>query len=128
MEEMARHIHRDLSQTRRTAEKLLEAGLLLAHGNTRNRSYTLSPGLYRAKGKQIAYTRQAGFSSLQHEQMVLGHVRHHGRILRNEVVELCQLTDSQAAKLLKRLKSEGRLLQHGERRWAFYTLGDKAAL
>lgn len=121
-DELARHIHRDAVQARRTLEQLVEAGLVQPHGNTRNRSYTLSAEVYRAKGQQVAYTRQAGFSSLQHEQMVLSHVQHHGRIQRSEVVELCHLTGDQAAKLLKRLKNEGRLVKHGERRWAFYTL------
>ena len=109
-------------------EHLVEAGLVQAHGNTRNRSYTLSAELYRATGQQIAYTRQVGFNSLQHEQMVLGHVQHHKRIRRGEVIDLCHLTGDQAAKLLKRLKDEGKLVQHGERRWAFYTLSGNELL
>lgn len=127
-DELTHHIHRDAAQARRTLEQLVEAGLVQPHGNTRNRSYTLSAEVYRAKGQQVAYTRQAGFSSLQHEQMVLNHVRHHGRIQRSEVIELCHLTGDQAAKLLKRLKDEGRLVKHGERRWAFYTLSENEPL
>lgn len=121
-DELARHIHRDAARAKRTLELLVEAGLVEAHGNTR-RSYTLSANLYRAKGDKLAYTRQAGFSRLQHEQMVLGHVRHHERIQRSEVVELCHLTVNQAGKLLKRLSDEGRLVKHSERRWAYYTMG-----
>lgn len=128
VEELAGHIHRDQSQAKRTLERLVEAGLVQPHGNTRNRSYTLSAEVYRAKGKQVAYTRQAGFSPLQHEQLVLGHVEHHGRIRRSEVIELCHLTGDQAAKLLKRLKTEGRLVKHGERRGAFYTLSENEPL
>lgn len=124
MDELASHIHRDSVQARRTLELLVEAGLVQPHGNTRNRSYTLSAEVYRAKGNQVAYTRQAGFSGLQHEQMVLSHVRHHGRIQRSEVIDLCHLSRDQAAKLLRRLKDEGKLIQHGERRGSFYTLLD----
>ena len=123
VDELARHIHRDAAQARRTLEQLVEAGLVEAHGNTRNRSYTLSADLYRTKGGQVAYTRQAGFSGLQHEQMVLGHVRHHGRIKRGEVMELCHLNKGQAGKLLLRLKTEGKLVQHGTLKAAFYMLG-----
>ncbi|MCP5307462.1 MAG: putative DNA binding domain-containing protein [Chromatiaceae bacterium] len=123
-DELAQHIHRDAAQARRTLEQLVEAGLVQPHGNTRNRSYTLSADMYRAKGEQVAYTRQAGFSRLQHEQMVLSHVRHHGRIQRSEVIELCHLNRDQAARLLKRLKDEGRLRQHGKLRSSFYTPGD----
>lgn len=124
IDELARRIHRDPSQARRTLESLVEAGLVQPHGNTRNRSYTLSAEVYQAKGQQVAYTRQAGFSSLQNEQMVLSYIRQHGQIRRSEVIDLCRLTENQAAKLLKRLKDDGRLLQSGERRWAFYTLNE----
>ncbi len=122
-DELARHIHRDTAQARRTLERLIEAGLVQPHGNTRNRSYTLSAKVYQGKGQQVAYTRQAGFSRLQHEQMVLSHVRHHGQIRRSEVIELCHLSHDQAARLLNRLKEEGKLIQHGKLRFSFYTLG-----
>ena len=128
MDELAHHIHRDAAQARRTLEQLVEAGLVQPHGNTRNRSYTLSAEMYQAKGNRVAYTRQAGFSSLQHEQMVLSHVQHHGRIQRGEVMDLCHLSRDQAAKLLKRLKADGKLVQHGERRGAFYTLNKNEPL
>lgn len=127
-DELARHIHRDAAQARRTLERLVEAGLVQPHGNTRNRSYTLSVEVYQAKGQQVAYTRQAGFSSLQHEQMVLSHVRHHGQIRRSEVVDLCHLNRDQAARLLNRLKVEGKLIQQGKLRGAFYTLDENERL
>jgi hypothetical protein len=38
------------------------------------------------------------------------------------VIELCLLNTNQAANLLKRLKVEGKLVMHGKRRGAFYTL------
>lgn len=123
-DELARHIQRDPTQARRTLERLVEIGLVEAHGNTRSRSYTLSGDMYRATGDKLAYTRQVGFSKLQHEQMVLAHVHHHGRIQRSEVMELCHLGVEGAKSVLKRLKGEGRLVQHGTRRGAFYTLGE----
>jgi ATP-dependent DNA helicase RecG len=127
-DDLARHIHRDPVQSRRTLERLVEAGLVEAHGNTRNRSYTLSASVYRAQGERVAYTRQAGFSRLQHEQMVLAHVGHHGRIQRSEAVELCHLTPSQARRLQTRLTAEGKLVQHGAKRGSFYTLPDRERL
>ena len=128
VDELARHIHRDVAQARRALEQLVEAGLVEAHGNTRNRSYTLSAQLYQAQGNRVAYTRQAGFSGVQQEQMVLNHVQHHGRIQRGEVIELCHLNRDQAARLLNRLKAEGRLVQQGLRRGAYYTLPDHKLL
>jgi ATP-dependent DNA helicase RecG len=119
---LARHIQRDSSSARKTLEALVEAGLVEAHGATRARSYTLSAALYSASGGKAAYTRQLGFSPIQHEQMVLSYVRQHGRIKRGEVMELCRLSKDQANKLLNRLRSKAQIQMHGDRRGAFYTL------
>lgn len=127
-DELARRIQRDLAQAKRTLERLVEAGLVEAHGNTRSRSYTLSAGMYRAKGDKLAYTRQVGFTHVQHPEMVMNYVRQHGRIQRNDVMELCHLNQWQATRLLSRLKKDRRLQQQGERRWAFYTAGENESL
>ncbi|VVM57914.1 hypothetical protein PS645_01100 [Pseudomonas fluorescens] len=122
-DELAEHIQRDPASAKRTLEALTEAGLVEAHGATRARSYTLSARLYQASGDKAAYTRQAGFTPIQHEQMVLSYVRQHGQIKRAEVMELCRLAEGQAKKLLGRLRDEQRLIQHGERRGSYYTRG-----
>lgn len=123
-DELARHIHRSPAQARRTLEQLVEAGLVDAHGSPRSRSYTLSAEIYRATGDKLAYTRQVGFTHIQHPEMVLNYVRQHGRVQRKDVMELCHLTGSQAHKLLRRLTTEARLTMHGNKRGAFYTLGN----
>lgn len=124
-DELARHIQRDATQAKRTLEALVEAGLVQPHGGTpRTRSYTLTAALYGSdRTAKAAYTRQAGFSALQHEQMVLSYVRQHGSIRRSDVIELCRLSPPQARDLLKRLKMSGQLIQHGVRRGAHYKLG-----
>src|SRR5690625_6837048 len=43
---------------------------------------------------------QVGFTDLQHEQMVLSYVGHHGRIQRSQVMELCRLNKDQAYRLV----------------------------
>ncbi|MCF6781382.1 ATP-binding protein [Stutzerimonas stutzeri] len=119
---LAERIQRDVTSAKRTLEALTEAGMVEAHGATRGRSYTLSASLYQVVGNKAAYTRQAGFSPIQHEQMVLSYVQQHGQIKRAEVMDLCRLTEDQAWQLLKRLVSAEKLVKHGERRWSFYTL------
>ena len=121
---LAGRIERDAAQAKRTLEALVEAGLVQAHGTTRGRTYTLAPGLYQAAGDKAAYTRQIGFTSLQHEQMVLSYARQHKQIRRAEVMDLCRLNATQSRDLLKRLRDAGHLSQHGERRWAYYTPSD----
>lgn len=121
-EELATHIQREPAQAKRTLEALVEMGLVQAHGNARGRSYTLTAGVYQAEGDKAAYTRQVGFSALQHEQLVLNYVRQHGRIQRADAADLCRLTSIQARDLLKRLRDTGQLVQHGEKRGAYYVL------
>jgi ATP-dependent DNA helicase RecG len=121
-EDLAALIQQEIGQAKRTVESLVEAGLVEAHGKTRGRTYTLSAAMYKEKGDKIAYTRQAGFSKLQNEQMVLSHAQHHGRIQRQEVMELCHLGKDQANRLLKKLRDNGQLEMHGTTRNAYYTI------
>ncbi|WP_367025376.1 ATP-binding protein [Methylococcus sp. ANG] len=122
-EELAGRIQRDAASAKRTLEALTEAGLVEAHGSTRGRSYTLSAAVYRVAGDKAGYTRQAGFAPIQNEQMVLSYVRQHGQIRRAEVMDLCHLSEGQAKELIRKLKERGALIQHGERRAAYYTAG-----
>ncbi|MDO4682867.1 MAG: ATP-binding protein [Lautropia sp.] len=127
-DELARLIQREIPQARTILERLLEAGLVQAHNRGRHRMYTLSADVYRNSNDKAAYTRQAGFSKLQHEQMVLNYARDHKKIRRADVMELCHLNADQATRLLKRLSDDLRLQMHGERRGTYYTLGPNAHL
>ena len=110
--------------TRTALEKLVEAGLVEAHGTGRGRTYTLSAKVYRHSGRKAAYIRQVGFDRIQQEQMVLAYIDKHGSIKRAEVMELCRIFGPQAYHLLKRLKKQGKIHQKGEKRYAFYTRGN----
>ena len=106
--------------THTAVEKLVEAGLVEAHGQGRGRTYTLSAKVYRQTGQKAAYIRQAGFDPIQQEQMVLAYVDKHGSIKRADVMELCRITKDQAAKLLKRLTVEAKITKFGDRRGSYY--------
>lgn len=124
-DELAAHIQREPASARRTLEALTEAGLVEAHGHTRGRNYTLSAAVYQRQGAKAAYTRQAGFTALQHEQLVLNFVRQHDRIRRAEVMDLCHLSEGQAKDLLKRMVRSGLLELKGAGRGSFYEMGEK---
>jgi ATP-dependent DNA helicase RecG len=94
-------------------ERLVEAGLVEAHGVRKGRTYTLSPKVYKALGQPADYVRQAGFDPIQQEQMVLQFVRNHGRITRRDAVALCRIGEDQARRLLTKLHSEGKLRRTG---------------
>jgi len=48
------------------------------------------------------------------------YVAQHGRITRQEVIELCRLTPDQAYKLLRRLTDEKILEKQGNRKGSYY--------
>lgn len=124
LDDIARRIHRDPLRAKHSVEALVEAGLVEAHGGTpRTRSYMLAARLYRGIGQRAEFTRQVGFSAIQHEQMVLNFVKQHGEVRRSDVIELCRVTPEQAKLILKKLKDNQFLLQRGLRRGAYYTLG-----
>jgi len=110
------------SQVRIILEKLLETGLIEAHGSGRGRSYTLSAEVYRRSGQKAAYVRQAGFDALQQEQMVVKFIQSHGQIKRAYVMQLCHLDRNQAYRLLSRMKESGLIKQIGEQKGAVYEL------
>jgi ATP-dependent DNA helicase RecG len=125
IEQVTAALQKDETAARAAVERLVEAGLLIAHG-TRRRIYTLSPSLYRAMGMASGSVRQAGFDALQQSEMVRSYVKQHGRIRRADVIELCRLSPDEAKRLLSRLESEGVLVMHGERRGAWYSPGPRA--
>lgn len=108
--------------TRITLEKLVEAGLIDAHGVGRGRSYTLSAKVYKKAGQTAAYVRQTGFDPIQQEQMVLKFVEKHRRVKRAEVVELCKISPFQATRLLKRLAEDGKIVPMGKGKGTYYEL------
>ena len=119
-EQLAVWLQKDAAHVASSVESLVEVGLLQAHGAGRGRSYTLSPVLYRLLGEKAEYTRQAGFDRLQQEQMVKSYVEQHGRITRQEVIELCRLTPNQAYKLLVSLRNNGFLKKQGLKKGSSY--------
>ena len=118
--DLAPSVQKPEANVRATLEKLVETGFLEPHGTGRGRSYILSARMYQKAGQRAEYIRQAGFDSIQQEQMVLKYIGKHGNIKRAEVVELCRLSPDQAYKLLLRLKQRGEIEQIGQRKGAFY--------
>ena len=121
--ELAHFIPKGRDGAGRVLEALVERGLIQPHGMGRGRTYTLSPRIYRSLGQPAEYTRQAGLETMQQEQMVINFVRQHGEIRRKDVMDLCQLSQDQAYRLLRRLTAEGILQTVGKKKASFYTLG-----
>jgi len=103
------------TQARTVIESLVESGLVEARGSGKGRSYILSAGVYRELGQVVSYVHAKGFESEQMEQMILQYVKAHGRVTRQNVMELCRIYENQAGYLLKKLvkKDEIQLIEMG---------------
>ncbi len=119
---LARQIQRDDDNARQVLERLVEAGLVQAHGVKKGRTYILSPRVYKDLGQPAGYVRQAGFDPIQQEQMVLKYVQAHQRIARKDVVALCGINDDQARRILQKLASEKKLKPEGKGRATGYVV------
>lgn len=119
-DDAARLVQKPDAEARAALHRLVEAGLVEERGQKKGRTWHLSAATYRLLGDKAGYVRQRGFEPLQQEQMVLQYVERHGRITRGEAAELCRLSTDQAYRLLTRMKNEGRLVQHGSKKGAWY--------
>ncbi len=117
---LAHAIQRDDATARNVLERLVEAGLVQAHGVKKGRTYTLGSSVYRETGESAGYIRQAGFDILQQEQMIIGFVKNYGQVTRRDVVSLCKVSPDQATRLLKKLVDDGQLRMVGERKSSVY--------
>jgi ATP-dependent DNA helicase RecG len=122
--ELSEYLGIAVAPARATANGLTEAGILEARGSGRSRRFHLTARFYDLAEDRAAYVRVRTMDPLQQRQMVLDYVQTFGRITRGQAAELCQLTASEARRLLKSLVDEGRLELRGERRGAYYVLTD----
>jgi ATP-dependent DNA helicase RecG len=120
--DIASALQKSEQQTRIILERLLEAGVIEAHGTGRGRSYTLSAGVYQQSGQKAAYIRQTGFDKIQQEHMVMKYITTHGGIKREEAMALCRLNKDQAYRLLKRLANAGTIRFEGKGKRGKYVL------
>ena len=122
--EIAAAVQKKEGIVRSEVEALVGKGLVEAVGAGRARSYILSRDLYVSKEGKAAYTRQRGFSAIQHEQMILSYIDQHGQITRGEAMELCHLTKDQAYRALSRMCSKA-IHRQGKSSQAVYVRKDR---
>lgn len=113
----------NISEVRAKAvvEKLVEAGLVEASGNNRSRFYILSSKVYKDQNNVVGYVRQTGIDAIKHEAWIMELLQKQGgKITRDNVVELLNVTPSQAYRLLKKISDKGKLRLVGKGRSAYY--------
>lgn len=104
-------------------EKLVEAGLVDASGNNKARFYILSSKVYKEQDNIVGYVRQTGIDAVKYEAWIMELIQKQGgKITRDNVVELLNVTPPQAYRLLKKMSDKGRIKLVGSGRSAYYEL------
>ena len=104
-------------------EKLVEAGLVDASGNNKARFYILSSKVYKEQDNIVGYVRQTGIDAVKYEAWIMELIQKQGgKITRDNVVELLNVTPSQAYRLLKKMSDKGWIKLVGTGRSAYYEL------
>ncbi len=110
-------------RARAVAEKLVEVGLVDAGGNNKARFYILSSKVYKEQDNIVGYIRQTGIDAVKYEAWIMELIqKQNGKITRDNVVELLNVTPSQAYRLLKKMTDKGRIKLAGKGRSASYEL------
>lgn len=123
IQEISEYINVAESRTKANVEKLVEAGLVEAIGSNKSRVYILSSKIYKEQDKVVGYVRQTGIDAVKYEAWIMELVtKQNGRITRDNVVELLNVSTSQAYRLLKKLTEKGKLELVGSGRKAFYAI------
>ena len=123
LHELTDKIHVNEMRTKANVEKLVEAGLVEAIGNTSARTYILSSKVYRDQDNITGYVRQTGIELIKYEELIVKLAKtQHGIVTRENVVDLLGISPSQAYRMLKRLTDCGKLKLVGSGRAAHYEM------
>lgn len=98
------------NKVRSAVESMLELGLVEASGKGKDRTYILGKKLYRENKKAIQYVRQTDIDSIRYPELVMKlAATQNGVITKQDVIELLNVTPSQAYAVIKQLKQQGKL-------------------
>jgi ATP-dependent DNA helicase RecG len=104
---------------------LIVAGAVESIGRGKGTRYLLSRGLYAALGAKGVYTRKRGLDHETNKALLEAHLRGQGEA-GSPLSELRQVLPSESEgaiqRLLNELRSEGRVVLRGQRRWARWTM------
>lgn len=109
VKELSEIIHVTESRTKANVEKLIESGLVEANGSGKSRAYILSSKIYKEQDNLVGYVRQSGVDKVKYEELILKLVKEQGYVTRENVIELFNMSDGQAYRILKKIADKGRL-------------------
>ena len=87
----------------------IDAGLVEGYGNGKNRTYILSPKVYKAQAEKIGYVRQVDIDETRYPELIINLAKNTDFLSRADVVQLLRVSPSKAYNLLKKLVEHGQL-------------------
>ena len=120
--EIANAIHISETKVKTNIEKLVESGLVEPLGSSKGRSYILSAKIYRQQSNAVGYVRQSAIDQVKFEEMIVKLTQKQGFITRDNVIELLNINENQAYRLLHKLAVQNKLQLIGKGRNSKYTL------
>ena len=103
----------------------IAAGLVEAFGNGKNRTYILSPKVYKTQTGKIGYVRQVDIDETRYPELIINLAKNTDYLSRADVVELLHVSPSKAYTLLKKLVEQGLLEPVNKGHYAKYKYIDK---
>lgn len=120
LKRVAHLIQRSSVEALAQLDRLIRFGWLAATGTAERRRYRLAGAARSVLGQAQVVAGPLEIEPGRCAALVEQHIRTHGRITRAEAVEMCEISPSQAYRLLKRLTEQGILRQVGRGRRAYY--------
>lgn len=104
----------------------IETGLVEGFGNGKNRTYILSPKVYRTQAERIGYVRQVDIDETRYPELIINLAKNTDFVSRADVVQLLHVSPSKAYNLLKKQVDQGQLEPVNKGHYAKYRyVGDR---
>ena len=90
-------------------DNYIRAGIVEGFGNGKNKTYILSPKVYRTQAAKIGYVRQVDIDETRYPELIINLAKNTDFLSRADVVQLLHVSPSKAYNLLKKLVEQGTL-------------------
>ena len=111
------------NKVRAAVENMIETGLIEATGSGKNRTFIMGKKIYREKNETIQYVRQTDIDNIRYPELVMKLARtQNGIITKQNIIDLLNVTPSQAYKIIKQLQSENKIMLLNGGKYARYQI------
>ena len=111
------------NKVRAAVENMIETGLIEATGSGKNRTFIMGKKIYREKNETIQYVRQTDIDNIRYPELVMKLARtQNGIITKQNIIDLLNVTPSQAYKIIKQLQSENKIMLLNGGKYAKYQI------